>query len=104
MRVTFMPKTMSEYLNDSKTKPIFIEFWAPTCAICKTIEEDLNAFVKENLSKFDFVKIDSPENMALVEEFDVYNSPTFFVLKSGAVLQKFKGTEFNKVKELLGGM
>lgn len=95
-------KTMKEYLEDSKKKPILIEFWAPTCTICKTIEDDLNTFVKENAQKFDFVKVDSPQNMALVEEFDVYNSPTFFVLTNGAILQKFKGDSFNKVKELFG--
>jgi len=96
-----MTKTVSDYLNDSKTKPILIEFWAPTCAICKTIEEDLSNFVKENEGKFSFVKIDSPEEMDLVIEFDVYSSPTFFILKDGIVLQKFKGDCFNAVKDAL---
>ena len=99
-----MTKVMADYLNDSKTKPVLIEFWASSCAICKTIEDDLNTFVKEYASKIDFVKIDSPENMPLVVEFDVYNSPTFFILKDGAVLHKFKGDCFDKVKETLRTM
>ena len=98
-------KVMSDYLNDSKKMPILIEFWASTCAICKTIEDDLNAFIKTQAGKIEFVKIDSPENMPLVVEFDVYNSPTFFILKDGVVLHKFKGDCFNKVKDaVLNGL
>jgi len=99
-----MTKVMNDYLNDSKVKPILIEFWSPGCAICKTIEGDLNNLVNELAGKVEFVKIDSPENMPLLIEFDVYSSPTFFILKDGAILQKFKGDSFGKVKEALRTM
>jgi len=92
---------MVDFLDNSMSVPILLEFWTPWCAICQSIEPDVVAFEKEISKDWRFVKIDASTCMPLVVEFDVYGSPTFIVIKSGQVLKKFKGNTFDDVKDFI---
>jgi putative thioredoxin len=84
-------------LNDSRARPILIEFLTPWCTICNTIMGEVDKFSTEISGKWKFLKIDASKNMPLAEEFDVYESPTFIIIKDGTVLDSFSGNCLSQV-------
>lgn len=90
-----------DILEDSKTTPILLEFWAPWCTICNTIKDDVDSFAEEISDKWKFVKIDASKNMDLANEADVFGLPTFMILKEGKILKSFSGNTFGEVCEVI---
>lgn len=60
------------------------------CAQCYTEKRVLNEFVKNNPDKNLIINVDTEENSAIFEEYNVKHTPTTIFVKDGKVVEKFR--------------
>jgi len=81
-----------EQLEDvvkKSSKPIMVDFWATWCVSCKELDNITfkNKDVKEELSKYQLVKVDVTKNTeddkALMKKFNLFGPPALIFYKNG---------------------
>jgi thioredoxin len=72
-----------EVIESSKTKPVFVDFFAPWCSTCKLMEEVAKEAEAMAGDKAIFGKADIDANPALMDKYEVMSLPTFKVFKDG---------------------
>lgn len=75
-----------------------VDFWAAWCGPCKVMHPIVDELEKEYGSKLSVVKydVDSPENQAVVQKYQVMAMPTYFIEKDGEVVEQFVGAQSKK--------
>lgn len=76
-------------------KPVIVDFFATWCGPCKALAPILSELAETLKGKIDVYKldIDEPENMKLIEAYDVQAVPTMLFVKNGKVVTKMIGLE-----------
>lgn len=90
----------SEVIENSKTKPVVVDFWAPWCGPCRMVSpvlEELSAEMNEQLT---FCKINIDDNQETANRFGVMSIPTMIIFKNGEVIDRTIGASTKtKLKE-----
>ena len=60
-----------------------LDFWAPWCFPCRTMEPVIQELEKELDGKAEIEKINVDENPAKASEYGVMSIPTYIILKDG---------------------
>jgi len=71
----------------SSHKPLVIEFYSPTCAHCRRLEEGLNEVTEEAV----IAKCNIATELSLAQRFDITSVPTLLFIKDGDVKDKLIG-------------
>lgn len=74
-------------------KPVLIDFWAPWCVPCRSIEPALKRLEKEYEGRVDVWKINADEQPELLRESGVYGIPTLVVYHAGQELTRRVGAQ-----------
>lgn len=76
-------------------KPVIVDFFATWCGPCKALAPILSELSETLKGKVDVYKldIDEPENMKLIEVYEVQAVPTVLFVKNGEVVNKMVGLE-----------
>ncbi len=77
-----------EVLNSDK--PVVVDFWATWCGPCRMVAPTFEALSKE-LPDIKFGKVNTDEQQALAQQFQVMTIPTFLLFKNGKVVEKAIG-------------
>ncbi|KAG5930825.1 hypothetical protein E4U53_002108 [Claviceps sorghi] len=100
--VTISSKEQFDNLLQS-SKIVVADFYATWCGPCQQIapvfEALANALSRANAVTF--VKVDTEENQALSEEYQVAVLPTFILFQDGKVLQKVKGADPDQLRRII---
>ncbi len=78
-------------LEESKRRPVVVDFWAPWCGPCKSLKPILEKLAAEYGGKFLLAKINSDENQELATRYGVRGIPSVKAFVGGDAVDEFSG-------------
>jgi putative thioredoxin len=81
----------TEVIDRSMSVPVIVDLWAPWCGPCATLGPILEKVVDATAGQVVLVKIDTDQNPAVAQAFNVQSIPAVYALKDGKVVDGFMG-------------
>ena len=78
-------------LEESRARPVVVDFWAPWCGPCKSLKPILEKLAAEYGGKFLLAKINSDENQELATRYGVRGIPSVKAFINGEMVDEFSG-------------
>ena len=78
-------------LEESKHRPVVVDFWAPWCGPCKSLKPILEKLAAEYGGKFLLAKINSDDNQELAARYAVRGIPSVKAFIDGEPVDEFSG-------------
>lgn len=78
-------------LATSHQRPVLVDFWAAWCAPCKMLMPVLENLAKSYDGKFMLAKVNSDEQQALAQQYQVRSLPTVKLFVNAEVVDEFMG-------------
>jgi len=82
---------MVDVIEESKQRPVIVDFWAPWCGPCKTIGPILEKLVNNAGGLVKLAKINVDENQEIAAQMRVQSIPAVFAFKDGQPVDGFTG-------------
>ncbi len=82
---------MADVIEESRTQPVIVDFWAPWCGPCKTLAPALEKAVRGSKGKVKLVKINIDENPGVAGQLGVRSIPAVFAFDRGRPVDGFMG-------------
>jgi putative thioredoxin len=84
-------KFAKDVIETSRTVPVIVDFWAPWCGPCKTLQPMIEKVVKEAKGKVKLVKIDIDKNQMLAQQLRIQSIPAVYAFFGGRPVDGFMG-------------
>lgn len=84
---------VADVVEESKTVPVIVDFWAPWCEPCKQLTPALEKLVTQAGGIVKLVKINVDENQQLAAQLQVQSVPSVFGFKHGQPVDAFAGAQ-----------
>ena len=78
-------------LEESKRRPVVVDFWAPWCGPCKSLKPILEKLAAEYGGKFLLAKVNSDDNQELAVRYGVRGIPSVKAFIDGQQVDEFSG-------------
>ncbi|HEY9145426.1 MAG TPA: co-chaperone YbbN [Thiobacillus sp.] len=78
-------------IEESKHRPVVVDFWAPWCGPCKSLKPILEKLAAEYGGKFLLAKINSDDNQELAARYGVRGIPSVKAFINGEPVDEFSG-------------
>lgn len=89
-------------IEESRKRPVLIDFWADWCEPCKNLMPVLEKLANEYAGAFLLAKINADEQQMIAAQFGVRSLPTVMLMKDGQPVDGFMGAQPEaQVRELL---
>jgi len=82
---------VADVVEQSKTVPVIVDFWATWCGPCKTLGPSIEAAVTKAKGKVKLVKIDVDKNPTYAGQLRVQSIPTVYAFYEGKPVDGFQG-------------
>ena len=84
-------KFAKDVLEASRTVPVIVDFWAPWCGPCKTLQPMIEKVVLEAKGAVKLVKIDIDKNQMLAQQLRIQSIPAVYAFFGGRPVDGFMG-------------
>src|SRR3982074_2165804 len=84
-------KFAKDVLETSRTVPVIVDFWAPWCGPCKTLQPMIEKVVKEAKGAVKLVKINIDQNQMLAQQLRIQSIPAVYAFFGGRPVDGFMG-------------
>ena len=82
-----------EVIQESKKRPVLVDFWASWCRPCKILGPVLESIADENKEKFLFKKLNTEEFKDVAKEYNISSIPAVKLFVDGEVKAEFSGAQ-----------
>lgn len=82
---------MADVIQESRTQPVVVDFWAPWCGPCRTLAPMIEKAVRAAKGKVRLVKVNIDENPAVAGQLGVRSIPAVFAFDKGRPVDGFMG-------------
>jgi len=84
---------MNEVIEESKSTPVIVDFWAPWCGPCKELGPNIEKAVNSANGKVILAKVNIDENQAIAAQLRVQSIPTVYAFVDGQPVDGFSGAQ-----------
>jgi putative thioredoxin len=84
-------KFAKDVLEASRTVPVIVDFWAPWCGPCKTLQPMIEKVVTEAKGAIKLVKINIDQNQMLAQQLRIQSIPAVYAFFGGRPVDGFMG-------------
>ena len=84
---------MNEVIEESKSTPVIVDFWAPWCGPCKELGPNIEKAVNSANGKVILAKVNIDENQAIAAQLRVQSIPTVYAFVDGQPVDGFAGAQ-----------
>jgi putative thioredoxin len=96
-------KFAKDVLETSRTVPVIVDFWAPWCGPCKTLQPMIEKVVTEAKGAVKLVKINIDENKMLAQQLRIQSIPAVYAFFGGRPVDGFMGAvPESQIREFVG--
>ena len=82
---------IKKVIEESKNKPIIVDFWATWCNPCKQLTPVLEKIVMQMNGKVKLAKVDIDQNQNLAQQMQIQSVPTVLAFFEGKPINGFTG-------------
>ncbi|HTR85353.1 MAG TPA: co-chaperone YbbN [Reyranella sp.] len=95
-------KFAKDVIEASTKVPVIVDFWAPWCGPCKTLQPMIEKAVREAKGAVKLVKIDIDQNKMLAQQLRIQSIPMVYAFFGGRPVDGFQGAiPESQVKEFV---
>jgi len=81
----------TEVIEQSKTIPVLVDFWAPWCGPCRILAPVLERLAERHAGKWALVKINTDEFPEISTQYGIRGIPNVKLFSDGVVIDEFTG-------------
>jgi putative thioredoxin len=82
---------VKDVIEESRRRPVLVDFWAPWCGPCKTLGPVLEKLVRAAKGKVKLVKMNIDEHPQISSQLGIQSIPTVFAFVNGQPVDGFLG-------------
>ncbi len=83
----------AEVIDRSFQVPVVVDLWAPWCGPCRTLGPIIEKVTDATAGMVVLVKVDTDQNPAISQAFQVQSIPAVYALRNGQVVNGFVGAQ-----------
>src|SRR5690606_35449074 len=84
---------ISDVIEQSKQKPVLVDFWADWCEPCKNLMPLLQQLAEKYANDFILAKVNTEQEQSLAMQVGIQSLPTVVLIKNGEIADSFTGVK-----------
>lgn len=82
---------VKDVIEESKRRPVLVDFWAPWCGPCRMVAPVLDKLASEHAGKLLVTKVNTDENQEWAGKYGVQGIPTMLFVANGKIIHRQVG-------------